>query len=204
MAKRKVPTQMEPLPKEPTSDTIVHFKGEDFPILNRHRFFRNCGKARALSMSMTVPIPTEISIESDVSRDSVVEFLKACQNKLFSLSVDTAHDSLRVCDEFDAPILRRRVVEWISAHESDLLISTLVFELETGGDASFAESRIRENFDSLFDDDKLMKLPLNVLCWLVDNNSRSIFDFGMKCLDRFGSSASIVFGSLDASRLSLE
>jgi hypothetical protein len=149
-------------------------------------------------------LPTAISIESDVSRESVVEFLAACQRKPFSISIDTAHDIVCLCDEWGTEALRSRVLEWISANETDLLVSTLLLDLKHGSDTSLIESRIRTNFDSLFDAEKLMELPLNVLCRIIDLESRFIFDFLMKCLSHFGSPASILFRDLDASRLSLE
>jgi hypothetical protein len=191
---------MDRLPGYSTPDAVLHFKGEDFGIqwplfvIHSQRFRRD-------------PCPTsKIHITSDVSRDAVVQFINATQNAEFFLSRDTAYDLVVLSDEFDVDTLRARVIEWMSANESSLLISTLQNELKRNVDTTITESKIRSQFERHLRDPSLIDLPLSVLLRIVDNgvdDIHSIFDFLMRCLDRFGSSGSILFRNFDISRLSL-
>jgi hypothetical protein len=56
---------------------IIQFKGEEFPI-SWNRFHCHSRKAQGLPTNLN-----KIVIKSDVSRDSVMQFLNACQEKSF-------------------------------------------------------------------------------------------------------------------------
>jgi hypothetical protein len=77
---------MESLTRVSFPDAVIHFEGEDFKI-DKHQFIRHSAKFRHQ------PFPAGgISIESDVSRESVVEFIKASLNREFVVSSDITHD----------------------------------------------------------------------------------------------------------------
>jgi hypothetical protein len=85
------------------------------------------------------------------------------------------------------------------------LIDSLVFGIGRGFDTSVLESQIHEHFADFIFDRNLENLPLHVLLRVVNFDCGiDLMDFLMECLDRFGSSASILFDGLDFSRLSLE
>jgi hypothetical protein len=96
---------MEPLLRASVREAAMHFKEEDFK-LDWCRFIRNSAKFQHQ------PFPSGgISIESDVSRESVVEFVKTCSNRKFVVSSDIAHNGVVLRTEFEVEILRNRVTE---------------------------------------------------------------------------------------------
>jgi len=79
---------MRPLPIDTTADAALSYKGEKFPI-RWHDMVQNC------SLMRRQPFPSSpIEITSAVQRESIIQFLKACENKEFSLSRSIAHDVL--------------------------------------------------------------------------------------------------------------
>jgi hypothetical protein len=124
-----------------------------------------------------IPFPIEIQIESEVSRDSVIEFVEACQHRPFFVSRSNAHDLVCLCSEWETLTLKYRIFDWISSHESELLIEMLLFDLRQRHDTSFVESWIRDNFSSFVSDENLLNIPLNILRRLISGDLSLIFDF---------------------------
>jgi hypothetical protein len=152
---------MKPLPRRPFSDVVIHFKGEDFAI-DKHQFICYSAKFRHQ------PIPSDgISLESDVSRESVVEFINACSRREFVVSSDIAHDLVVLSTELEVESLRSRVTEWMSLHEFELLIPTLFLELKRNIDTSNTEKKIREHFEQIISDVRLLELPLSAVSRVI-------------------------------------
>jgi hypothetical protein len=148
-----------------------------------------------------------IPITSDVSRDSVLQFINATHDSGFVVSRDIAFDLIALSEEFEVETLKRRVVDWMAANESALLVPTLLFELKRNLETTATESKIRKQFAKLLHDPSLRDLPLCVLSRVIDNsveNVHSLFDFLMSCLDMVDGSASVLFRGLDIPFLSLD
>jgi hypothetical protein len=193
--------QIDPLEVDATPDAVLHFKSDDFPIrwltlMAHSRYFRGA------------PRPTSLlPITSNVSRDSVLQFINATQDSGFFVSGQTAHDLIALSDEFGVEAFKRRVIDWMTANESALLVPTLLFELRCNLDSTATESKIREQFATLLKDTSLRDLPFSLLSRVIDTgvqNVHSFFDFLMTCFGRFGPSASVLFRGLDIGLLSME
>jgi hypothetical protein len=98
------PTRMDPIPEDSTPDTVIHFKGEQFPILRRH-FSRISRRVRRIGFT------DELIITSEVSRESVIEFVNACEHRQFVVSRDTAFDLDILSEEWEIPSLESIVCE---------------------------------------------------------------------------------------------
>jgi len=115
-----------------------------------------------------------------------------------------------LCDEWSSDHLESKIVEWMSSSECDLFLENLLFDLKRDLSTSAIETRIRDEFETLIandtDGENLRRILLNILYRLIrpDCKFSSVFDFMMKCLDRFGSSASILFQNFDSSALTFE
>jgi hypothetical protein len=192
---------MEPLPRASFSEAAMHFKGEDFQV-NWHRFTRNSARFRHQ------PFPTGgVSIMSDVSREAVVEFIKASSNQEFIVSSDIAHDLVVLSTEFGVEVLQNRVTDWISSHEFELLIPALLFEVKQNIDTSKTELKVREHFESVMSDPQLLDLPLSVVARVIRtdiDNFPAFFFFLKQCLNRFGSAGSILFKNFDICKLNID
>jgi hypothetical protein len=67
------------------------------------------------------------------------------------------------------------------------------------------EGKIRSHFEELMNKDDLQKVPISVLHRLINYDiGVSLFGFLMKCLDKIGSCASILFDKFDISQLDTE
>jgi hypothetical protein len=198
---------MGPLLDDSRPDTVVHFGNEESEV-HWHWLVCSCCSIRHFSSQFQFPLhsPTaDISIASDVSRESVVELLKACDQEEFSVWSSIAHDLIVSSEEFDVETLRNRVSERISSNETNMIVSTLQFEMKHEIYTILSESRLRANSEWFVNCSELFDLPLSILCRVInicDIHSR--FEFIMKYVDKYGPPASILFSGLDISKLRLE
>lgn len=192
---------MEPLPEEElVADAKVTFKGQEFDVV-RETFCQYCAEHEN-HMDRTDPI----AIDLDVSLDAVKQFIEACQGREFFLSVDIVCDMLTLADSMNARELKDRIYGWMAEHRIETYVAEFLFNLKRGDDLDGSISEIHRNFEAVIEDDLLFSVPLDYLSKLIDYDvdPLKLFNFLMKCLEKLGSSASVLFTGVSLADLTLE
>jgi hypothetical protein len=192
---------MDPLPEEElVTDAKVEFKGEAFDIV-RDMFCQYCETLHS-SMDSTDPI----MIDLDVSLEAVKQFIEACQNREFFLSVDIVYDILDLAAYMEARQLEARIRGWIAERRIETYVAEFLFNLKRGNDLDDNIRAIHDNFEAVIDDNLLFSVPFDHLSKMInyDADPLKLFDFLMKSLDKFGPSASVLFAGVSLANLTLE
>jgi hypothetical protein len=184
------------LPDRPNG--CFKFREESFPI-----------DLRVFSGYSDVSLPRDLVIEDDVSRDSVVQFVNACQGREYEITIENCQDLSLLCRRFEVSIVGREVETFMQQHENTkgMLVLSLLRQVKEELATERIESIIRDNFADFIADERILSLPLQILKRIVNFDrisSSSGFAFLKKCLDRFGSSGSVLFSGFNMSRLSIE
>jgi hypothetical protein len=197
--------QLNPLPPI-EADTDIFFKEESFRICSPlfKIFSRQYGRIRRSEV--------KLQIREEVNRNSVQQFLNGCQLRSYQFTRETVFDILLLCHDWDVRSLASSANEFISKPENclNLLIDNIQHYLRIGCDTSDLESVLRADLMTFINDDSLLSLPFPLLSRILDGLSipdesfRGFFRFLLRCLDRFGSSASSLFKHLDLRRLTAD
>jgi hypothetical protein len=157
---------------------------------------------------------SDIVIDSTFDRDSVVQFIAACEGADFSLTQSNVFEIELLCDEWSVfgKSIRRKITEFIEHTPSgqSLWLHRLLFRLGRGLSTSEAEDWLRCNLIGLVDDSAALQIPAAILCQIIDFKSyesrrdeyERLFSFCIGYLKTHGSAASQILRSLDVTRLS--
>jgi hypothetical protein len=117
--------------------------------------------------------PSDILLDSAFQRDSVVQFIAACQGDDFSLTISTIFEFELLCDEWSvsAKSIRRAIADFCPPNGENLLLRRLLFRLDRGLESSDAEHALRCNLLRLLDDRAALAVPVPVMSRIVDFRS---------------------------------
>jgi hypothetical protein len=187
-------------------DALVVFKSEEFPISS---MLFSCLSAKFKREFANRATRVVIDITAD--RDTVAEFVNACQLRECSITVDNALPLLSLAEDWEVPQLQEAVLEFIGRPENTdaLLVPSLCRALSRDLDTSVFETQLRSQIPSLLDGDSLLQLPLPLLSRLLTPDSdsgspvdvRRLFGFLVRCLDHFGPPASVLFSGIGVDEL---
>jgi hypothetical protein len=151
----------------------------------------------------------DIIIDSTFDRDSVVQFVAACQGKDFNLTLSNVFEIEVLCDEWSVvgKSIRRKVTEFIE--HKGLGLRRLLFQLGRGLVASETEELLRANLSRFICDSAAFEIPVAVLARIVDfkdyedrsDEYERLFKFCVEYVRARGSSASQILRTLDVTRL---
>jgi hypothetical protein len=154
------------------------------------------------------PKPFTINLLSDLNPDAVSKFLAYIQDGQVEVTPDTFRDIRRLADIWDVPSLRNQLDTFLTdlPEPGEFLIPLLHSEVDGGLATKRTCQMIRSRFLLFVNDDRLLDFPLPILNGIVNLDAQAdhfdeIFGFLMRCLRRFGSTASILFRELDMTRL---
>jgi hypothetical protein len=107
--------------------------------------------------------PSDIVIDSTFDRDSVVQFIAACQGDDFDLTPSNVLEIELLCDEWSVvgKSIRKKVTEFIE--HNGLWLRRLLFRLERGLPSSEAEDSLHHNLTGFVGDSAALKIPAAVL-----------------------------------------
>jgi hypothetical protein len=157
--------------------------------------------------------PSAIVIESTFDRDSVVQFIAACEAADFSLTQSNVLEIDLLCDEWSVvgKSIRRKITEFIEHPPSgqSLWLRRLLFRLGRGLPTSDTEEWLRCNLVSLIGDAAALEILAAILSRIIDFRSyeglkeehERLLTFCIEYLRAHGSSASQIFRTLDLTRL---
>jgi hypothetical protein len=137
-------------------------------------------------------------IETSAHRNTVVEFINACQLRKCTITVDNAHDLLVLAREWGVSQLEIALIKFMGLPENcvPLLIPSLRHALSCNSDTAGLEHQLRGHFLSLIETDSLLELPLPLLLRALlplPAFDSAVFNFLVRCLDHYGPRASIFF-----------
>jgi hypothetical protein len=151
-------------------NNFVDFHGELFPV---------CGNLLSLlsgpfreSRLRVADHQLAYQIQSDVTRTSLIVFLKPFQNCIMEITAQNAPDLLILCDEFQLTSYRRTIEQFICSKGQNYLISSLLVLSREGKDTLGLDAALNSRFpdfadllDSLdsVESDYLATLPLAIL-----------------------------------------
>jgi hypothetical protein len=162
------------------------------------------------------PGPGDIVIDSTFCRNSVVQFISACEGTDFSLTLSNVFEIELLCDEssVSGKSIREKVTEFNEHPPSgqSLWLRRLLFRLGRGLSTSEAEELLRRNLVSLVCDPAALDIPAAILSQIIDFRSydgrreecERLFTFSIEYLRARGSSASQIMRTLDVTELSDE
>jgi hypothetical protein len=193
---------LSPLTSSLQANAFIIFQGETFPIFKELflGYSRPAADRDHLSHSTFI-------ITSPVTRESVQIFIAICQGKPAPFQKSQILDLLSLCEEWRVDSLKDYLLNLIE-NDDDQILTSLRYAIEKGYSTDPYEARARGRFCELADKDELLELPISVLRRIVDlglqeANFEKLFGFLIKCLDRFGSGGSVLFGGLDLRHFSV-
>jgi hypothetical protein len=160
--------------------------------------------------------PSDIVIDSTFGRDSVVQFIAACEGANFSLSLSNVFEIELLCDEWsvEGAVIHQKVTEFIQHQQSDqsLWLRRLLFRLDRGASTSEVEDLLRRNLVRLVCDSAALEIPVAIMSRIIDfrccegrqEEYEQLFTFCVRYLRVHGSSASGIMRTLDVTRLNDE
>jgi hypothetical protein len=122
----------------------------------------------------------------------------------------SAADLYSLCDELKVDAIRSQVEAFLMNKPGSIsdLISVVLSLLEKQISTSFLEPRLQDQLDSLIGIPAFSEIPLSVLDRVIDfgvvsdrSSFRRLLEFCLAVVDRCGVEASILFRTLDPSRL---
>jgi hypothetical protein len=160
--------------------------------------------------------PGDIVIDSGFDRNSVIQFISACEGADFSLTLSNVFETELLCNEWSVSgkLIRQKVIEFIEHPLSgkSLWLRRLLFRLGRGLSTSEAEDLLRCNLVSLVCDSAALDIPAAILSRVIDFRSYEgqreeydrLFTFCVEYLTAHGSSTSHIMRTLDVTGLSNE
>jgi hypothetical protein len=160
--------------------------------------------------------PGDIVIDSTFDRDSVLQFISACEGADFSLTISNVFEIELLCDEWSVfgKSIRQKVIEFIECPPSgqSLWLRRLLFRLGRGLSTSEAEDLLRCNLVGLVCCPAALDIPAAILSRIIDfrpyegrrEEHERLFTFSIEYLMAHGSSASQIMRTLDVTGLSDE
>jgi hypothetical protein len=119
--------------------------------------------------------PGDIVIDSAFDRDSVLQFISACDGAEFSLTLSNVFEIKLLCDEWSVSgmSIRQKVIEFIEHLPSgeSLWLRRLLFRLGRGLSTSETEDLLRCNLVSLVCDPAALDIPAAILSRIIDFRS---------------------------------
>jgi hypothetical protein len=181
------------------STAVIIFKNERIPIIPKvFRLF--CPSYSGVGDFRIV--------EEDLDLAVVKQFVDICQAKTFAWPDVNLLELLRLSVVYEQTELEAQIREYIErpSNRRRLLLQSIKYESDMRISTAFHEKRLREDFMSWIGDPLLLELPLAVLNRLVPDSADSetshiLFPFLMRCLNRFGPGASILFHSISLKNL---
>jgi hypothetical protein len=153
-------------------------------------------------------------LQSEVSRESVLEFVKTLVGSRSEISWTNAADLCTLCEELKLEALRLRIDEFVMQNSNgspDSVSRFLSFALslcKRGLSCEFLTGKLRGEFLSLIDDPHFHELPLPLLDQVVDfgrvsdrASFRRLLEFCVTFVDRRGADGSILFRTIEPVRL---
>jgi hypothetical protein len=167
-----------------------------------------------ISLGFTQRHPLPYRIQSNVSRLSVLSFLKPFQSSDPGLTSENASDLLTLALEFESACYCSAIDTFLREHgrAGEIRLIPLLIRLTAQNQESAdAEAELREIFLEVIDDDRLLDLPVAVLDRVMvippaedRANFGKVFRFCIRVLNRVGSLGSVLFRKLDTRGLSRE
>jgi hypothetical protein len=112
--------------------------------------------------------PGDIVIDSPFNRDSVLQFISACEGADFSLTLSNVFEIELLCDEWSVvgKSIRKKVTEFIE--RKGLWLRRLLFRLERGLISSEAEDFLHHNLAGFVGDSAALAIPAAVLSRIIN------------------------------------
>jgi hypothetical protein len=193
---------LSPLTTSSQPNASIIFRGETFPIFKQ--IFTSYSRTAA---AQDHPSHSVFVITSQASRESVQIFVDICQGKPAPFDKSQILDLLSLSEEWSVDSLKSYLLTLIENDDNQILTS-LRYAIEKDFQTGDYEARARRRFSELIDKDEVFGLPLSVLRRIVDlglqdTDFDKLFGFLRKCLDRFGSSGSVLFEGVNLRHFSI-
>ena len=150
----------------------------------------------------------------DISDESIYAFIKYVQREPISIEEDNVLSLNYLGRIYQINELIESTKEYIAEHQSGLVLDIFSKEINENDNMITYEEIITENFLDYINDSRILNFPLptiyRIFCKFQQNkhiqkddqnqhkSNDQIFNFLIKCLDKYGREASVLFGELDA------
>lgn len=184
-------------------NTPVVFKGANVGRLDAG-LFANCSARFRRELFGTCARTPQSPVEfmSDVTRDTVLLFVAACNGERVEIEKKDALEMLSLAEEWEV----RKMIDIMAKFSDAILVASLVSFIERGKETRNLEEQLHSRFIQIIKNEdlqkELFKLGLEVLqrifsmgCNdLVRDHFSEVFPFMKQCVDEhFGSCASVLF-----------
>jgi hypothetical protein len=183
---------LSPLTTSSQPNASLVFHSETFPIFKE--VFMTYSKAAAAQAHRN---PSQFVITSSVTPQSVQVFVGICQGKSTPFDKSQILDLLSLCEEWSVESLKGYLLTVIE-NDDDQILTSLRSAFEKGFATEDYEARARRRFSDLVHKPEILDVGLQ------DTDFAKLFGFLKKCIDRFGSSASVLFEGVSLRHFSIE
>lgn len=192
----------------PVTNSFVYF-GKDFPF-NMKLF--NCFSDYFISNPSKIQQNGKIYLieESDgniiIPDESINDFVNYCQNKTITLKDENVPALYKLSKKYLVTNLIESIENYILNHPENLIIQFLtISQTKQNQNTEHYENILSMNLPDYIKDDSLLSLPLPTINRIVTKyqlnyrnpNHPSIIDFLLRCLNKYGKKASVLFRNVD-------
>ena len=158
--------------------------------------------------------PQQKSIElfdenKNISESCIPDFIDFCQARKITLTKENAPTLYKLSEKYQVTSLLNKAKEFILTHQKEVVVEIMIMYQNDGCfNMEEFEEIISNDLIEYVNDDRLLNLPIQTLYrvvskYLLKNNSNNseqpseFIEFLFKCLDHFGSGASVLFDKID-------
>ena len=188
-------------------NTPVVFKGTEVAKLDSKLFATLSPRfLKEVFRTRTMAVQSPIEITSDVTRDTVLLFVAACNGERVEIEKKDALEMFSLAEEWDV----RKMIAILEECSDEILIASLLRRIERGEETRNFEEKLHSRFIRIIKNEflqkEVVKLRMGFLQKmfskgdhdLVRDHFSEVFPFMKQCVDEhFGSCASVLFTGAD-------
>ena len=188
------------------------YKEKQYPI--KYSFFKLSSKYFSTNSTILKKnkdiqlIDKELEQNINISEQSINDFIKYVHHEPVMLTNDTVIEIDYLAKKYEVSSLLELTTNYITMHHDELSIQLFTFYQN---DQIFTtekyENIISQHFLNYTQDERLLMIPISTLYRIFSKyqekepkstkNNQQIFDFLLKCLDKYGREASVLFSLFD-------
>jgi hypothetical protein len=152
---------------------------------------------------------SEIVFKEDVSIEAFREFVRGCQFEEYEIKAETVFDIELLCERWEVDSIHCEVRQFItnSSNLRSLLIPSIIFKIRHNLESSSYEEIVSNELEYFIEDSSIFEVPFSHFHRMIDkvvsksDSPEEYFEILMKSLSHYGGIASMLFRSLDISKL---
>lgn len=164
---------------------------------------------KELEEMKTIQILDDHENDTSITEDVINKFIKFIQSEKIQLDNENVIGLNYLSQKYEVKILEEKTSEYIGNHQEELVIQNLIDKQnQQNFDTKIYENIISNNIIKYIDDPRLLSVKIPVLYRIIQKTNlnekyiEKLIEFLIKCLDKYGKNASVLFDNISFGKLS--